>query len=120
MSYTCFETEGSSSERWLYTQERYSVFCMHQYKQSCRSQRSSWKSHPCRTGFEPVARQREIQLIRKAKARDSWAVLSMKLRRIIGYWNVRTLYESDKLEQLIQNARIYKNLKKKTGVAEAR
>jgi len=38
VSSTCFEPEGSSSGRRLYTriQLRYSVFHMHQYKQSCR------------------------------------------------------------------------------------
>jgi len=36
MSYTCFEPEGSSSGRWPYIQVWYSVFHMHQYKQSSR------------------------------------------------------------------------------------
>jgi len=48
-----------------------------------------------------------IQLVRETKARHSWTALSMKLKRIIGYWNVRTLYGSGKLEQLIQNAGKY-------------
>jgi hypothetical protein len=39
MSSTCFEHEGSPSGRRLYVQEWYSVFYMHQYKQSCR-----WKT----------------------------------------------------------------------------
>jgi len=80
---------------------------MHPYKQSCRLQRISWKNHPCQTGFEQVARRRVIQLVRETKARHSWTALSMKLKRIIGYWNVRTLYGSGKLEQLIQNAGKY-------------
>ena len=36
MSSTCFEPKGSSSGRRLYMQVWYSVFYMHQYKQSCR------------------------------------------------------------------------------------
>jgi len=36
MSSTCFEHEGSSSGRRLCIQVWYSVFEMHQYKQSCR------------------------------------------------------------------------------------
>jgi len=36
MSSTYFEPEGSSSGRRLYMQERYNVFCMHQYKQCCK------------------------------------------------------------------------------------
>jgi len=80
---------------------------MHQYKQSCRSQRSSWKNHSCQTGFDSVARRRAIQLIRETIARHSWTVLSMKLKRILGNWNVGTLYESGKLEHLIQNAGRY-------------
>ena len=36
MSSTCFEPEGSSSGRRLYTQLRYSTLYMHQYKQSSR------------------------------------------------------------------------------------
>jgi len=35
MSSTCFETKGSSSGRRLYLQGWYSVFYLHQYKQSC-------------------------------------------------------------------------------------
>ena len=66
-------------------------------------------NHPCKTGFKPVARRREKQLLTETKARHSWTALSMKLRRIIGYWNVRTLYESDKLEQLIKKAGRYKS-----------
>jgi len=34
LSFTCFEPEGSFSGRWLYIQVWYSVFNMHQYKQS--------------------------------------------------------------------------------------
>jgi len=36
MSYTCVDNEGSSSGRRLCMQLWYSVFYMHQYKQSCR------------------------------------------------------------------------------------
>jgi len=36
MSSSCFELEGSSSGRWSYMEIRYSVFYMHQYKQSSR------------------------------------------------------------------------------------
>jgi len=34
MSFTCFESEGSSSGRLLYIQLWYGTFYMHQYKQS--------------------------------------------------------------------------------------
>jgi len=45
----------------VYTGKVECVFYMHQYKQSCRSQRNSWKNHPCQTGFGPVAKRRAIQ-----------------------------------------------------------
>ena len=50
MSTTCFERQGSSSGRQLYTQLRYGTFYMHQYKHLVGSRVTAY-THACQKRY---------------------------------------------------------------------